>query len=241
MANYTTITDIVFEFSPLHLTQLEYLDHSLNNFYSKFLEDPVTMSLYTDSNKTTFQNDAITLIRSGIFDIITANSRSNRFVVEPLIDALPLYSVIGSTSNKSRCPLRSVSTLATAFAAQVKAAKTHFTINLMTGIIFVANDYDPNDFTGFFLTCVVPTLGNLGAQQTSNVTNPANPANPAATAATTAAAQALAAASIAVTLPVAFNSRNLPTNVCAWYNSLNNLTKITTKTAMVAFNQPTGD
>lgn len=87
------------------------------------------------------------------------------------------------------------------------ATKVYFTINLITGIIFVAKDYNPNDFTGFSLICVVPGLGNLGTQQTSNVTNPANAA------AVTATAQAAAAVTIAATLPLAFNSRTLPLDV----------------------------
>ena len=76
----------------------------------------------------------------------------------------------------------------------------------MASAICVNNDYYPNDFTGFSLTNVV--LPPVNAAATGAAT--AQAANVAATAQTATVA---AAPSIAATLPVAFNSQNLPADV----------------------------
>ena len=84
---------------------------------------------------------------------------------------MPLYTVLGDLTNRRCYPLQLASTLATAITEQVTATKPSLTIKLATGAVFVANNYDPSDFTGFSTTLVVVTPGNLATQQTSNVTN----------------------------------------------------------------------
>ena len=59
-------------------------------------------------------------------------------------------------------------------------------------------------------------------------------------AASVAVQTAAAATTIAGMLPLAFHSQNLPLDVCNWYNTCLNPTKIMTKLVMVPFAAPTG-
>ena len=93
----------------------------------------------------------------------------------------------------------------------------------MAGSVFVIDDYDPNDFTGFSLTKVVPVNATAtGAPATVNITS-------AAAVAASQAAAIAAVAIIAATLPAAFNSRNLPADILARCDSFNNPTDILTQ------------
>ena len=76
MLNFTTVTNINFEFGPHHYTKLKNLNRSLNNIYFECLDDAFVTSLFTDSQQTTFKDTAINLIRTSIIDIIVANSRA---------------------------------------------------------------------------------------------------------------------------------------------------------------------
>ena len=90
---------------------------------------------------------------------------------------------------------------------------------------FLLLKIDPNKFTRFSLTKVVPPPVNVA----TNV-NTTGATTPAAVAAATSQA-----ATIAATQPVAFNSWNLPADVCDRYDSINGPTEIIIQTAMVAF------
>ena len=141
------------------------LDRVLNAVYLESLADTVIVSLFTDTQRTiTFKDNIIDLISSNIMNIIMANRRANQSVVDRLISVSSIYTIIGSLTNKRCYTLPSASTLATTFTAQAMATKGYLSIiSLMTGTIFVPNNYyNPNDFTGFSITRIVPPApGNL--------------------------------------------------------------------------------
>ena len=130
-----------------------------------------------------------------------------------------------ASSPKNRLNIRGQSTLALAFQAQINVNKDNITIILNIGSVFLhpgLDLVDSLDFTGFSKSIIITNANAMGATTT------------------TAAATFAAVATIATTLPVVFNSRNIPADVCACCDSFNNPIEIMTQKATVAIIQPTG-
>lgn len=210
MSNSTEITNISFEFGPHHLSQLEFLDRALTNIYSQSLNNATVELLFIDANTCfAFSPNTIDLIRSCIIDIIVNNSRyTDRVIIQPLINLMLLYTYTDNPCHQY--PLQIVSTLTTAFTAQIFSISQQSCCYFGTSTIFAADSYNPLDFTAFLATRIIPTVvgGNtagLATTQTSNTTNTNTNTN-TSTAAVTAVAAA-AATTIAATIPLAFDSR----------------------------------
>lgn len=102
MPNFTTITNIAFEFGPHHLPRWVNLDDALNNIYSEALSIATVESLFADTSTSIcmpFNPNAIDFIQSGIPDIITNNSCVNWTVVQLLINSISLYSFVGGSKH----------------------------------------------------------------------------------------------------------------------------------------------
>ena len=96
--------------------------------------------------------------------------------------------------------------------------------------VFVANLYNPLTFVGIDTSVTSANSAVAAAAAAAAILQ----------ATATQAATTAVAATIAATLPIVFDSRNLPPDVRAWYDSFVNPFTIVTQSAMVLFTMPAG-
>ena len=182
-------------------------------------------SLFINANKTAFQADAIDILWSALVNIVVINSRADQPTIEPLLNLMPLSTHCGSPKN--RVNLRTTPCMAFAFQSQIDCNKIEVTITLNIGLIFLnldVNLIDPLDFSGF-------SVSKLACTATTNAaaTAAALQANVTTQLSTTAAlASQTATATIAATFPSVFDSRGLPADVMARYDTFMDLSTIVT-------------
>ena len=87
MSNYTTVTDVFSEFTPHCTPKLKEVHSAFNNVYSEPLTNTAVAALFTDTNRTAIDPDALTTIRTEIVDLIfAASTAGNRATVAAIID-----------------------------------------------------------------------------------------------------------------------------------------------------------
>ena len=131
MTNFTSITQYSFEFSP-HPTCRSF-GTALNNSYAEDFEPAVVATFFTDAARTTVVPNVITVIRAAIIDIVLLSSTTNRTVVVPIINHMPLFGNCGIPPRKFA--IRSTTTLTTALEAIVAATQTVLVIKLNTASV----------------------------------------------------------------------------------------------------------
>ena len=161
MANYTSITDLVFAFSK-HPTCINF-SKALNNTYSEPLDAPVLTSLFTDAGRTAVVPDVVPVLRAAIINTIMLSSTADRTVVAPMINSMLLFLKVGNPPRKY--PVRSTGTLTTALTAHVTSATPIVLLHVNPSTVFVDTDhFTIMDFGGLSLIRPVrPTANRTGA------------------------------------------------------------------------------
>ena len=102
MSNYITITNVAFEFTPHHTPKLVEVHNAFNNVYSEPFTRATVAALFTDTNRTAIDPDALTTIHTEIVDLIfAANTAADRATVAAIIDPLPLSASAGQPPRRS--------------------------------------------------------------------------------------------------------------------------------------------
>ena len=131
MTDYTTITQYSFLFAS-HPTCSSF-SPAMNNAYSEDFDPAVVATFFTDAARTTVVPNVITVIRAAIIDIVLLSSTTNRTVVVPIINHMPLFGNCGIPPRKFA--IRSTTTLTTALEAIVAVTQTVLVIKLNTASV----------------------------------------------------------------------------------------------------------
>ena len=123
--------------------------------------------------------------------------------------------------------------MATALNAQISCTKVSITIVLLTSSLFVADNHDPLDSTGFLTTHISSTTATAGI--TAEIT-----AGPATTTTSNTVHAAAATTAITGTVTLVFDFRNLPADVLKRCNDFMYLTPIMTQNNITPLAMPTG-
>ena len=148
MSDFSTVTNVIFEFSSHHALDLKHVHHALKNVYSEPFTQETVAALFTDTNRTTIDSNALTVIRKEIIDLmIAASNAPDRATIANIIDKLPLSASCGKQNR--RFPLRITAGITTAFKQQVAAKSTELILQLSTSMLFFDVDtFNPCDFKG---------------------------------------------------------------------------------------------
>ena len=229
VANFTPITEYAFKFATHH--QSPTLEASLNNTYLEKFDDANTVSFFTDAARTLVDSNTVTKIRNAIINSIDSYSQANRTIIASIINIIIIFTMVGKP--QQRYPLRSTLMLTTALTTTLVMNQNYLIVYLNTTSLSIAPTHNPITFSGIS-TFVIVSNANLAAAPT--VAAAANISQ----ATSSQVAVAAAATTIAATLPSVFDSRNLPVDVRARYDTFHYPTDILTNKAMVQFFLPTG-